>query len=153
MSASALRQAVTSARSRVRVSEQEARRSGAAYVSAAVIGIASKPNDRGEVVMSKLSFWGVPGTAMLALLSKGGGSFATGEMADYLNGVGDAAAIIAIANFTQGREVAGVSDDVAGVRSRRRGASRARGAERLESELTGRLDDIDAELAALEADD
>lgn len=151
MSASALRQAVTSARSRVRVSEQEARRSGAAYVSAAVIGIASKPNDRGEVVMSKLSFWGVPGTAMLALLAKGGGSFATGEMADYLNGVGDAAAIIAIANFTQGREVAGA--DVEGVRSRRRGASRARGAERLESELSTRLDDIDAELAALEADD
>ena len=151
MSASALRQAVTSARSRVRVSEQEARRSGAAYVSAAVIGIASKPNDRGEVVMSKLSFWGVPGTAMLALLAKGGGSFATGETADYLNGMGDAAAIIAIANFTQGREVAGA--DVEGVRSRRRGARRARGAERLESELTGRLDDIDAELAALEADD
>lgn len=151
MSASALRQAVTSARSRVRVSEQEARRSGAAYVSAAVIGIASKPNDRGEVVMSKLSFWGVPGTAMLALLAKGGGSFATGETADYLNGVGDAAAIIAIANFTQGREVAGA--DVEGVRSRRRGASRARGAERLESELSTRLDDIDAELAALEADD
>ena len=151
MSASALRQAVTSARSRVRVSEQEARRSGAAYVSAAVIGIASKPNDRGEVVMSKLSFWGVPGTAMLALLAKGGGSFATGEMADYLNGMGDAAAIIAIANFTQGREVAG--GDVEGVRSRRRGASRARGAERLESELSTRLDDIDAELAALEADD
>jgi len=151
MSASALRQAVTSARSRVRVSEQEARRSGAAYVSAAVIGIASKPNDRGEVVMSKLSFWGVPGTAMLALLAKGGGSFATGEMADYLNGAGDAAAIIAIANFTQGREVAGA--DVEGVRSRRRGASRARGAERLESELSTRLDDIDAELAALEADD
>ena len=151
MSASALRQAVTSARSRVRVSEQEARRSGAAYVSAAVIGIASKPNDRGEVVMSKLSFWGVPGTAMLALLAKGGGSFATGETADYLNGMGDAAAIIAIANFTQGREVAG--GGVEGVRSRRRGASRARGAERLESELTGRLDDIDAELAALEADD
>lgn len=151
MSASALRQAVTSARSRVRVSEQEARRSGAAYVSAAVIGIASKPNDRGEVVMSKLSFWGVPGTAMLALLAKGGGSYATGEMADYLNGMGDAAAIIAIANFTQGREIAG--GDVEGVRSRRRGASRARGAERLESELTGRLDDIDAELAALEADD
>lgn len=151
MSASALRQAVTSARSRVRVSEQEARRSGAAYVSAAVIGIASKPNDRGEIVMSKLSFWGVPGTAMLALLAKGGGSFATGEMADYLNGLGDAAAIIAIANFTQGREVAGA--DVEGVRSRRRGASRARGAERLESELSTRLDDIDAELAALEADD
>jgi len=147
MSAAAtLRQSVTAARSRMRMSEQEARRSGAAYVAAAVIGVTSKPNDRGEVLLSKLSFGGVPGTAMLALLAKGGSTFASGDVADYLNGVGDAAAIVAIANFTSGREVAGVE-------GRRRRAMRGDGgSRRLERELSERMSDVDAELAALERD-
>lgn len=154
-SASTLRQSIATARSRVRISEQEARRSGAAYVAAGIIGVASKPAENGEVMMKKLSFWGIPGTAMLAILAKGGGSFASGDVADYLNGVGDAAAIIAIANFASGREVAGMAgeDEVSGRRRRRAPRSASRGAARLEEELSARVDDLDSELAALEADD
>lgn len=150
MSAATLRQSIATARSKVRISEQEARRTGAAFVSAGIIGVTSKPNERGEVMMNKLSFWGIPGTAMLAIIAKGGATFATGDGADYLNGIGDAAAIIAISNFASGREVAGMSGDDQEMSGRRRRVGAGRDAARLERELSSRMSDVDEELAALE---
>lgn len=143
MSAATLRQSLTTVRSRMRIEESEGRRSGAAYASAAVIGILSKPNDSGEVMLRKLEFWGMPGSVTLALAAKAGATFATGDMVDYLNGIGDAAAIVAIANFVQGRTVEGVEGH---------GRTRAQ----IEEALRRRLrqsetvdEDLDAELAAL----
>ncbi len=148
-STATLRQTIAATRSRVRISESEARRTGAAFVGAAVIGIASKPDDRGEILMKKLEVFGLPGSVVLAILAKGGASFMSGDTADYMNGLGDAAAIIAISKFAQGQDVSGM--DVAGARSRRRrGGGSRRDIERLESELSSRVDDIDRELAALD---
>jgi hypothetical protein len=109
MSTASLRQSLTSARSRMRITEAEARRTGAAYASAFVLGRLSVPTASGEPApLSKLQVLGMPGTVTAAVLAKLGATFMDGSTADYLNGVGDAAAIMALADFARGREVAGM---------------------------------------------
>lgn len=149
MSTATMKQALAGARSRIRVSEAEMERTGAAYVSAVVIGIGSKGHSGQPPMMSKLSFAGVPGTIVLALLAKGGASFASGTVGNILNGVGDAASIIGIAKFVEGADIAGMAgaDDEVSGRRRRKEAAAAR---RLEERLSQRMSNDDRELESLE---
>ncbi len=149
--AAALKSTAAAARSKLRLSESEMRRSASAFVSAGVIGVMSRaPEGGGAPPLSKLAFWGIPGTAVLAVVAKGGASFATGDSADYLNGLGDAAAIVSIASFTSGRDIAGLSgvDDSQELSGRRRRGSSGRTAEQLEAEIRRRLE-AEEELAAI----
>jgi hypothetical protein len=132
----------------MRLEESEARRSGAAYVTAAVIGITSTPAaGQTEAAIEKLSFWGMPGTVTAAILAKAGATFASGDMADYLNGAGDAAAIIAISKFVQRQEVAGMG---AAPRARvTQSATATEAALRRRLRETMSDEDIDAEIAEL----
>lgn len=150
MSATSMKQALQGARSRLRVSEAEAERTAAAYTAAVVIGIGSKGHGGQPPMMSKLAFAGIPGTIVLAVLAKVGAGFMTGTTANIANGVGDAAAIIGVAKFVEGTDIAGLSDSEMSGRRRRSTADAAR---RLEERLASRLDmSADDELAALEVD-
>lgn len=119
---------------------------GAAYLGAAVIGVTSKvAAGATEPAIEKLSFWGMPGTVTLAIVAKAAAAFGSGDFQDYANGLGDAAAIIAISRFVQGQEVSGVAAYPA------HGRTRAAVEESLRRRLRETMseDDIDAELAAL----
>lgn len=141
--AATLRQSAANMRSKIRLSDQEARRSFAAYGSALAIGMASKRTASGEIPLEKLEIFGMPGTLTLAVVGKVGASFMDGQVADYLNGIGDAASIIAISKFAEGREIAGVAGDaVAGRRNRRRLSAARQRAAREEAELEDELAEL-----------
>lgn len=119
-----LRQSAAMSRLRSRVSDQEARRTGAAYASAVALGIMSKPKEgETESTLDKASVFGLPGSVVVALVAKAGATFADGDVADYLNGIGDAGAIIALSQFARGETVAGTLPAVSGRPSGNRAAA------------------------------
>lgn len=138
--------ALSSLRSRIRVDRQEAMRSGSAYAAAGVIGLMEAGGQ-----MDRLpDAFGLPKTVTLAILGKVGGSYASGDIAAGLNGLGDAAAIIAIRDFARGMTVSGAND------YGREGARRRRiTAADLERRLADRLapDELADVLAALATED
>ena len=119
-------------RSRLRVDAGEARRSGAAYGGAGVLGLMKASGQLARVP----DVFGLPKTVSIALACKIGASYAPGAAADYLNGVGDSAAVIAIYEFSQGITLSGM--DATG---RNPGTS----ARALESRLASALDDEELE--------
>lgn len=128
-------------RSRLRVDAGEARRSGAAYGGAGVLGLMKASGQLARVP----DVFGLPKTVSIALACKIGASYAPGAAADYLNGIGDSAAVIAIYEFSQGITLSGL-DDVSG--SGRNAGTTARALEsRLASALDeDELDDLEDEL-------
>lgn len=116
MSAATLRNSLTNIRQKARMSEADARRTGAMYGGAVALGIMSRTtrNDAGEVqapMLDKVSVFGMPGAVVVAIGAKAGAAFSSGDASDYLNGLGDAAAVMALAAFAAGREVAGTPEE------------------------------------------
>jgi hypothetical protein len=129
-----VKQQLTGLRSRLRIDAEEARRSGAAYAGAGIIGLMKKGGQ-----MERLpDVFGLPKTVGVALACKLGANYMSGATADYLNGVGDSAAVIAIYEFSQGIDVTGMAAT---------GRNAGTTARELESRLRDRL--TDDELADL----
>jgi hypothetical protein len=138
-----VRDSLQNLRRSVRVSETEARRTGALLVGAATLGAMSRPGEDGSRPIDTVpSLFGMPKTVSLAIGLKVAASYATGSTADYLNGAGDAASVVAVRDFFAGATVAGVTEPevVAG-----RHRSRADRVRALEQKLTSRLpsDELD----------
>ena len=130
-----------SLRSRLRIDAEEARRSGAAYAGAGVSGLMKKGGQLDRLP----DVFGLPKTVGVALACKLGANYMSGSTADYLNGVGDSAAVIAIYEFSQGIDVSGMS-------SGRNAGTTARDLERrLADRLSpDELADLEDELAELD---
>lgn len=131
-------------RARLRDEEAEARRGGAALATSYVIG----SMETSGAMASVPQLFGLPRTVTLAVLAKAGGTFARGPVRDYLQGVGDSAAIIATYNFSKGGTVSGI-DEVSGRRrNRRHRMAEAANVERqlraqLQAERAHSLDELD----------
>lgn len=150
-----LRNQLATIRSKARINDAEMRRSGAGVAASFIIGALEKSGRMNDIP----TLAGLPRTVTLAFAAKLGASYASGSAADYLDGVGDAAANVAVYQFAKGPDVSGAH--VAGARSdaraarameRRAAALEARIARQLRDEGVGE-DDIERELAALEIDD
>lgn len=131
-------------RARLREEEGEARRGGAALATSYVIG----SMETSGAINTVPPLFGLPRTVTLAILAKAAGTFARGSMRDYLQGVGDGAAIIATYNFSKGATVSGVDDEMSGRRSRRRRMAEAANVERqlraqLQAERAHGVDELD----------
>lgn len=101
------KQQLTNLRSRLRVDAGEARRSGAAYAGAGVLGLMKAGGQMDRIP----DIFGLPKTVSIALAAKLGANYMSGSTADVLNGVGDAAAVVAIYEFAQGATVSGLVGD------------------------------------------
>ena len=166
--ATELKASVSNLRSRVKIDEMEAQRTGAAMVGAFVIGVMEKPRtgetpeERAPWISKIPDILGLPKTASIAILAKLGAQYAPKGMQGYLNGLGDAGAVIALHAFAKGEQISGMSPtsmvNPGGIEGRR---SQARATAARVRELEARLarqlrasgsneDEIDAELAALE---
>lgn len=143
MSASSLKQNLSTLRSRVRLEQEEARRTGAAMAGAYVIGSMEKAGTLAELPDA----FGLPKTVIIAVLAKVGASFASGQAADYANGVGDAASAIALYQFAKGETIAGSAAPPARGRMSSTVSSLR---ERLAARLNEGSDELDPELAELE---
>jgi hypothetical protein len=153
--AATLKQNLSSFRSRVRIDEAEARRSGAAYLGAIVLGAMEKtregdsPEAREPLIEKFPTLFGLPRTASIAIAAKVAAQYSSGDTADYLNGVADASAVIALHAFVKGEQVAGMG---AARSSTRRLSDRER-IRQLERRLAAKLeqgDEVDAELSGIE---
>jgi hypothetical protein len=157
---SSFKSALSALRNRSRLDEGEARRTTALYGTAGLVGFLERPREgetpeAREPLMDKLPDLGVPKTAILGIVGKFAANYMSGANADYLNGFADANAVIAIRDFTKGVQMSGVAGDSVSGRRRRGGADRSR-LRALEAKLSNSLrddglDDVDAELADLEA--
>lgn len=148
---------VAAARAKMRAEKGEATRVGTALASSYVIGAIEKSPEQ----LAKIpTVFGLPRTFTLAALAKGAAMFSPkGTTTDVLNGIGDAAAIIAVHAYAKGETVAGfnVGDELSGPRKKRKrqqGAMRER-LKALEERLTDELGDgdeeeLDAAIGALE---
>lgn len=162
--ATALKASVATMRNRLKIDEAEARRSSAAYLSAGILGLMEKPRqgdsaEEREPLIEKIpTFFGLPRLAGIAIVAKVGAQYAGGSNEDYLNGLGDAAAVLAIHAFSKGEQVAGVAD-VGRRRSRSGGGTTDARIRALEEKLRRQLaaagggtdDDLDAQIADLVA--
>jgi hypothetical protein len=97
---------LSSLRSRLRVDKEEATRSASAYAGAGVLGLMKAGGQMDRIP----DVFGLPKTVSVALAAKIGANYMSGTTANVLNGVGDAAAVVAIYEFAQGVAVSGVSD-------------------------------------------
>lgn len=97
---------LSSLRSRLRVDKEEATRSASAYAGAGVLGLMKAGGQLDRIP----DVFGLPKTVSVALAAKLGANYMSGTTANVLNGVGDAAACIAVYEFAQGVNVSGVSD-------------------------------------------
>lgn len=100
MSASSLRASLANIRSRARINEAEARRSGAALASGFVLGSMEKAGTLNDLP----DMFGLPKSVTIAIVAKLGAGYATGDIADYMNGLGDAAGVVALYQFGKGVE-------------------------------------------------
>lgn len=136
---------VAAARAKMKAEKGEATRVGSALASSYVIGAIEKSPEQ----LAKIpQVFGLPRTFTLAVLAKGAGMFVgKGTGNDVLNGIGDAAAIIAVHSYAKGETVAGFGEEVSGPRKRRKkqqGAMRDR-IKALEERLTDELGPDDEE--------
>lgn len=104
MSASSLRASLANIRSRSRINEAEARRSGAALAAGFTLGAMEKAGTLAQVP----DMFGLPKTVTIAIVSKLAAGYASGDMSDYANGVGDAAGVVALYQFGKGETVDGM---------------------------------------------
>lgn len=132
------------ARARLRDEEGEVRRMGASLATSYVIG--SMENSGAMASVPQLL--GLPRTVTLAVAAKVAGTFMSGKLRDYAQGVGDAASNIATYNFAKGATISG-EDEVSG-RRRRRAHEAARLERDLRQELAASSAENDADLDELE---
>lgn len=153
--AATLRSNLSSFRSRVRIDEAEARRSGAAYLSAIVLGAMEKtregdtPEAREPLIEKFPTLFGLPRTASIAIAAKIGATYSTGDTADYLNGLADCSAVIALHAFVKGEQVAGMGASRSSARLSDKERIR-RLERRLAEQLSAGGDSTEAELSGLE---
>lgn len=102
-------------RSRLRVDKEEATRSASAYAGAGVLGLMKAGGQLDRIP----DVFGLPKTVSVALACKLGANYMSGQTANVLNGVGDAAACIAVYEFAQGVNVSGMVGDRASDLERR----------------------------------
>lgn len=108
-----LKSQVSAARARVRFEEAEMRRMGASAITSFALGAGTKADGWLHQVPG---LFGLPKTVSFAILAKGASAFASGDLRDYLDGAGDAAASVAIFQLAQGGwgAVSGLDDVVSG---------------------------------------
>ncbi len=163
--ASAAKATLVTMRSRLKIDEAEARRTSAAFLAAGILGLMEKPREGDSVeerqpLIEKIpTLFGLPRLAGIAIFAKVGAQYAGAANADYLNGLGDSAAVLAIHAFAKGEQVAGVAD--VGRRRRGRAAPDDSRIRALEEKLRRQLaatgngaggdEDLDAQIADLVA--